>query len=63
MTEDELDKTIFRKQAELMIRNIANYPFNLFKVETKHLISTMIKADLTEFVYFIDKMAKSPSFV
>ena len=46
-----------------MIKNVSLYPFNLFKVETKHLVSTMIKADLFEFIGFMQKMAKTPSFL
>jgi hypothetical protein len=59
----QIDKTIYRRPAELMIKNIAFYPFGLFNVETKHLIATMIRVDLFEFAGFMDNMAKTPSFI
>ena len=35
--------TIYRKSAELILKHIGAYPFNLFKVEIKHLVSIMIE--------------------
>jgi hypothetical protein len=59
----KLDEAIYRKPAELIIKNIGLYPFGLFKVETKHLIDTMIKKNLFEFLQFMNNMAKTPSFL
>ena len=55
--------TIYRKSAELIIKNVSAYPFNLFKVELKDLVAIMIKSQIMEFALFMDNSAKTPSFL
>lgn len=46
LTQDDEEVTkvpIYRKSAELILKNISNYPFGLFKVELKDLVATMIE--------------------
>jgi hypothetical protein len=63
---DEVEEeggAVNRKNAELILKHIGLYPFDLFKVRVKDLIHIMLDQGLLEFVNFMENCAKTPAFL
>ena len=46
-----------------ILKNIADYPFDLFKIRLKSVVNELIQLDILKFVQFMEHRIRQPSMI